>query len=83
MWLSHMLLFRGDGLVAWIGMALVVQNIIAGLFNSSLVEFTHAWMYIFGVGVLGGTMLRAGRPGVAGRTDRAPGIPAKSCGAVE
>ena len=60
MWLAHMLLFRGGGLTAWIGMALVVQNIIAGLFNSSLVEFTHGWMYIFGVGVLGGAMLRAG-----------------------
>ena len=59
MWLAHMLLFRGEGLAAWIGMALVVQNIIAGLFNSSLVEFTHGWMYIFGVGVLGGMMLRA------------------------
>ena len=54
------LLFRGDGLVAWVGTALVVQNIVAGLFNASLVEFTHGWMYIFGVGVLGGTMLRAG-----------------------
>jgi O-antigen ligase len=68
MWLAHMLLFRGDGLTAWIGMALVVQNIIAGLFNSSLVEFTHGWMYIFGVGVLGGMMLRARGSGVAGRS---------------
>ncbi len=68
MWLAHMLLFRGEGLAAWIGMALIVQNIIAGLFNTSLVEFTHGWMYIFGVGVLGGMMLRAGGPGVAGRS---------------
>lgn len=67
MWFAHMLLFRGEGLVAWAGMALVVQNIVAGLFNASLVEFTHGWMYIFGVGVLGGMMLRAGRPGVATR----------------
>jgi len=68
MWLAHMLLFRGDGLTAWIGMALIVQSIIAGLFNSSLVEFTHGWMYIFGVGVLGGMMLRANASGVAGRS---------------
>ena len=67
MWLSHLLLFRGDGLVAWLGTALIVQNIVAGLFNASLVEFTHGWMYIFGVGVLGGMMLRAGRSGVAAR----------------
>ena len=68
MWLSHLLLFRGDGLVAWLGTALIVQNIVAGLFNASLVEFTHGWMYIFGVGVLGGMMLRAGRSGVAARS---------------
>lgn len=61
MWFAHILLFRGDGLVAWVGTALVVQNIVAGLFNTALVEFTHAWMYIFGVGVLGGMVLRVGR----------------------
>jgi O-antigen ligase len=60
MWFSHILLFRGEGLVAWLGTALVVQNIVAGFFNTSLVEFTHGWMYIFGVGVLGGIMLRGG-----------------------
>jgi O-antigen ligase len=58
MWFAHILLFRGDGLVPWVGTALVVQNIVAGFFNTSLVEFTHGWMYIFGVGVLGGMMLR-------------------------
>ena len=67
MWFAHILLFRGDGLVAWVGTALVVQNIVAGLFNASLVEFTHGWMYIFGVGVLGGMMLRAGRSVVTER----------------
>jgi O-antigen ligase len=60
MWLSHLLLLRGAGLPGWIGAGLVVQNIVAGLFNASLSEFTHAWMYIFGVGVLGGMVLRAG-----------------------
>ncbi|MBX9775424.1 MAG: O-antigen ligase family protein [Xanthobacteraceae bacterium] len=60
MWFAHLLLFRGEGLVAWVGTALIVQNIVAGLFNTSLVEFTHGWMYIFGVGVLGGMTLRNG-----------------------
>jgi hypothetical protein len=27
MWLVHLLLFRGDGLAAWIGLLVVVQNI--------------------------------------------------------
>jgi O-antigen ligase len=65
MWFAHLLLFRGDGLLAWLGTAIVVQNIVAGLFNTSLVEFTHGWMYIFGVGILGGTMLRINADNVA------------------
>lgn len=64
MWFSHLQMLRGSGLAAWVGTGLVVQNIVAGLFNASLVEFTYGWIYIFGVGVLGGMMLRAGRSGV-------------------
>jgi len=52
------LLFRGGGLAAWLGFGVVVQNIVAGLFNSYLFEFTLGWVYIFGVGVLGGMALR-------------------------
>jgi O-antigen ligase len=59
MWLSHLLLFRGDGLIAWIGSAVVLHNIGGGLFNSQLFEATLGWVYIFGVGVLGGMALRA------------------------
>ena len=39
MWLSHLLLFRGEGLVAWIGLLTVVQNIFTSLFNSHIVRF--------------------------------------------
>lgn len=66
MWFAHLLLFRGEGLAAWVGTGLVVQNMVAGLFNASLIEFTHGWMYIFGVGILGGMMLRSGRPAAIG-----------------
>lgn len=59
MWLSHLLLFRGAGLVAWIGFGLVVHSIVSCLFNSFLFEFTLGWLYVFGVGVLGGMVLRA------------------------
>jgi O-antigen ligase len=58
MWIAHLLLFRGPGLVAWIGAGLVVQNVVASLFNSQIFYFTPGWLYIFGVGVLGGMMLR-------------------------
>jgi hypothetical protein len=59
MWLSHLLLFRGDGLVAWIGLLVVVQNIFTSLFNSHLFDFHEGWMYVLGVGIAGGALLRA------------------------
>ena len=58
MWLLHLLLFRGDGLVAWIGLLVVVQNIFSSLFNSHLFDFHEGWMYVLGVGVAGGIMLK-------------------------
>jgi O-antigen ligase len=57
MWLSHALLFRCGGLVGWIGLAVVAQNVIGSLFNNHLFDFTQAWIYIFGVGVAGGMVL--------------------------
>jgi O-antigen ligase len=59
MWLAHLLLFRGDGLVHWIGLLVVVQNIFTSLFNSHLFDFHEGWMYVLGVGVAGGMVLRA------------------------
>ncbi|SDR83238.1 O-antigen ligase family protein [Bradyrhizobium canariense] len=65
MWLLHLLLFRGEGLVAWIGLLVVVQNIFTSLFNSHIFDFHEGWMYVLGVGVAGGTLLKAGSQGVA------------------
>jgi O-antigen ligase len=62
LWLVHLLLFRGDGLAAWIGLMVVVQNIFTSLFNSHLFDFHEGWMYVLGVGVAGGMSLRARRP---------------------
>ncbi len=58
MWVAHLLLFRGDGLMAWIGLMVVLQNIFSSLFNSHLFDFHEGWMYVLGVGVAGGAMLR-------------------------
>jgi O-antigen ligase len=58
MWLVHLLLFRGEGLVAWIGLMVVLQNIFSSLFNSHLFDFHEGWMYVLGVGVAGGATLR-------------------------
>lgn len=58
MWVAHFLLFRGEGLVPWIGTVIVVQNVIGSLFNSHLFDFAQGWVYVIGVGVAGGVMLR-------------------------
>ncbi|WFU43738.1 O-antigen ligase family protein [Bradyrhizobium sp. CB82] len=58
-WLVHLLLFRGDGLANWIGLLVVVQNIFTSLFNSHLFDFHEGWMYVIGVGVAGGMVIRA------------------------
>jgi O-antigen ligase len=60
MWLQHLLLFRGGGPVAWVGLLVVVQNIFTSLFNSHLFDFHEGWMYVLGVGVAGGMVSKAG-----------------------
>ncbi len=59
MWLLHLLLFRGEDLASWIGLLVVVQNIFTSLFNSHLFDFHEGWMYVLGVGVAGGMVLKA------------------------
>jgi O-antigen ligase len=71
MWWFHLLLFRGDGLVAWIGLLVVVQNIFTSLFNSHLFDFHEGWMYVLGVGVAGGMTLKR-------KSEDAPAMPASS-----
>jgi O-antigen ligase len=58
MWISHALLFRGAGLVAWAGLVVVASNIVGSLFNSFVFDFTEGWIYVFGVGVAAGMVRR-------------------------
>jgi O-antigen ligase len=58
MWAAHGLLFRCAGLMAWIGTIVVVQNFLSSLVNSHLFDFGQGWLYVFGVGIVGGTVLR-------------------------
>ena len=58
LWLVHLLQFRGEGLAAWIGLMVVLQNIFSSLFNSHLFDFHEGWMYVLGVGVAAGMVLR-------------------------
>jgi len=61
MWLSHLLLFRGATMAAWIGLLVVVQNMVSSLFNSHLFDFVEGWMYVLGVGIAGGVTMRLKR----------------------
>ena len=61
MWVAHLVLFRWGGLIAWIGIVLVVQNIASAPFNSHLFDSLHGWLYVFGVGAAGGMALRERR----------------------
>jgi len=62
MWAAHVLLFRGAGLMAWLGIIVVAQNFLSSLVNSHLFDFGQGWLYVFGVGVVGGTVLRKAAP---------------------
>jgi hypothetical protein len=59
MWMAHLRLFAASGLATGIGLVVVVQNIVSSLFNSHLFDFTEGWTYVWGVGVIGGMILRA------------------------
>ncbi|HEX9470820.1 MAG TPA: O-antigen ligase family protein [Bradyrhizobium sp.] len=58
MWWLHLMLFRGDGLESWLGLLVVVQNIFTSLFNSHIFDFHEGWMYVLGVGIAGGMVLK-------------------------
>jgi O-antigen ligase len=58
MWVAHFLLFRGNSITAWLGTVVVTENIVSSTAHSHLFDFTHGWLYVFAVGVLGGMVLQ-------------------------
>ena len=58
MWIAHVRLFLVQDMIGWVGLMVVVQNIVSSLFNSHLFDFTQGWIYVVGVGVAGGLILR-------------------------
>jgi O-antigen ligase len=72
MWFCHARLFltarafssevdtgsRSSGFAGWIGAVAVIQNVTSSLFNSHLFDFAEGWLYVVGVGVAGGAILR-------------------------
>ncbi|WP_271565774.1 O-antigen ligase family protein [Bradyrhizobium sp. CCBAU 11386] len=68
MWGAHLLLFRGAfsrqqcGVLAWIGLVAVAQNIVSSLLNSHLFDFYQGWLYLFAVAIVGGQLQRLQAP---------------------
>ena len=58
MWIAHYFLFRTAGWIAWVGTVVVVENAVSSIVHSHLFDFMHGWLYVFGVGVVGGMVLR-------------------------
>jgi O-antigen ligase len=68
MWIAHIALFTGSSAVAWLGLLLVAENILSSTLHSHLFDFNSGWLYVFGLGVLGGTIL-GGRDGISNKTE--------------
>src|SRR5262249_35617679 len=59
MWLAPPPFFSDGRRVAWVGLLVVTDNVVSSLFNSHLFDFGEGWLYVFGVGLTGGIVLRA------------------------
>ena len=59
MWMSHLRLFRAQSLADWIGLVIVIYTIAASMSDSELFDAHRGWNYVFGIGIAGGTVLRA------------------------
>ena len=57
MWIAHLALFRERTLIAWFGLTIVIGNIVSCLFHTHIVDTGQGWLYVFGVGMLGGAVL--------------------------
>jgi O-antigen ligase len=78
MWAAHLMLFGAGGglatgaMAARLGLGVVVWDVVSAVFLSHVFDFSTGWIYVFGVGVLGGMVLsgEGSRP-VAAHTDAA------------
>ncbi len=68
MWIAHLGLFSGRSALAWLGLVVVTENVLSSTVHSHLFDFNSGWLYVFGVGVLGGVILRE-RDSVAKKTE--------------
>ena len=54
MWIAHFMLFLGSSSAAWIGIVVVIENVVSSAVNSNLFDFSQGWLYVFGIGIVGG-----------------------------
>jgi O-antigen ligase len=73
MWIAHVVLFSGRSALAWLGLVLVAENVLSSTVHSHLFDFNNGWLYVFGVGALGGTILGE-RDGLANNLNSANDI---------
>ncbi|MDB5616297.1 O-antigen ligase family protein [Tardiphaga sp.] len=57
MWIAHARLFFARDLVSILGQAVVLQNVIGGLFNSHISAVTQGMLYCLAVGLLGAVVI--------------------------
>jgi hypothetical protein len=61
MWIAHLALFSGQSTIAWLGLVVIVENVLSSTVHSHLFDFNHGWLYVFATGVLGGTIARTSK----------------------
>jgi O-antigen ligase len=62
MWIAHFLMFTEMRWISWLGLIVVSQNIFDSLFNSHLSDYVEGWIYVLGVGIAAGMILRVRKP---------------------
>jgi len=50
-------LLRRHSAFTWLGLIVVAENVLSSTVHSHLFDFNAGWLYVFGVGALGGTIL--------------------------
>lgn len=68
MWLTHARLFLARDVASIFGQAIVLQNVIGGLFNSHISSVTQGMLYCLAVGLFGALVLHRNDDGSTGRT---------------
>jgi len=59
MWIYHLSTFSASGWISWLGMLIVLQNVLSSFFNSHITDFVEGWIYVLGVGIATGMIFNS------------------------